>query len=211
MGEVFTPPQTVKIGDFAFLISKLEKILKTRGINGLILYLKDLRLALLHHLSGEFPKKRVEGIPTDKTGFPKVLRPLKEKLGVLGTVNIYYLRFLTTILFSSRYVGIGKEPDVESIYAKATKPYPDISKHIGSFWSTLGYRPLRKVPASIKWKEYHFTTKKGPNGQALFTSLTDLGGVLNNEQLFNSIKIVGGSKLARTLDLLKGYYEYLPT
>lgn len=47
-------------------------------------------------------------------------------------------------------------------------------RYLKSFWRELGYSPSRVVPRSVLWKKFHFTTKNGPNGHALGTSLTDL-------------------------------------
>jgi len=70
----------------------------------------------------------------------------------------------------------------------------------------LGYGlPGRKVPNSLRFKRYHWTTKVGPNkpGNALWNSLTDLYGL--PETLLESIKIVGGPKLANNIEnLIKG-------
>jgi len=53
----------------------LIKLSKDRGVRGLILYLKDIRLAYYLYLSGEFPLKKVKGVKVHPSGFPIILKP----------------------------------------------------------------------------------------------------------------------------------------
>lgn len=49
---------------------------------------------------------------------------------------------------------------------------------------------LTEVPSQFLWKKFRLSTKAGPNGQALFTSLTDLYSL--PKSLLESIEFLGG-------------------
>lgn len=76
---------------------------------------------------------------------------------------------------------------------------------VAAFWKALGYwsNGIPKVPKECRFSSYHFTTKNGPNGHALWTALDDLR-VLPAD-LKDAIKLVGGSKLAKNMDLMELY------
>jgi hypothetical protein len=50
------------------------------------------------------------------------------------------------------------------------------------------------------WSRFHMSTKSGPLGQAILTSVTEL--TLLPQELLASIRVVGGAKLSRVIDLL---------
>lgn len=69
----------------------------------------------------------------------------------------------------------------------------------------LGYQSLRGnvlnfLPKGLEFKRYHFTTKSGPNGHALFTSLLSLYTLPN--KLVESIGLLGGKLLRDRIGLL---------
>lgn len=73
---------------------------------------------------------------------------------------------------------------------------------VNLFWKKLGYQPKKgKGKTSPRWSEYHFTTKSGPNGHALWTCLRDLASL--PEKLYESIKVVGGPDLGLRMDTLR--------
>jgi len=113
------------------LILKMERIIATRGVVGLVTWVKSLRLALLHYLSGESLHKRVKGQDITTTGYPKALRFLNEERLV---ENIPLLRYILTILFSTRALKGGPEPGFESICTKGIYSRPHhITKHVRTF------------------------------------------------------------------------------
>lgn len=95
---------------------------KSRGVVGLILYLKDLRLALLIFLSGEYPVKVVPGIKVTRDGFPLALGLLEGEIrdSMKPDHDKLVLRLLLTLLFSTRALNKGKVPDVSPITAAFT-------------------------------------------------------------------------------------------
>lgn len=63
------------------------------------------------------------------------------------------------------------------------------------------------LPRSLLFKKFHFTTKGGPNGHALFTALLDL--IALDPITVQAIRIVGGNLLCTHLDLLLKYLDRL--
>lgn len=69
----------------------------------------------------------------------------------------------------------------------------------------LGYQSrrgqrLNLLPRGLEFRRYHFTTKSGPNGHALFTSLLSLYTLPLD--LVDHIKVIGGGILRSRIDLL---------
>jgi len=105
----------------------LIKLSKDRGVRGLILYLKDIRLAYYLYLSGEFPLKKVKGVKVHPSGYPIILKPFiqwQESLqssdpGVLAPG----IRLLMTLLHCTRALSKGTTPNVKPI---TDLPYVDL-------------------------------------------------------------------------------------
>jgi len=162
---VFKLPGTGPIGLYNPLLLKLERVYKTRGAVGLINYVKGVRSNLLNYLSGN--KDRVSGIELTNDGFPRILVPVFDKYrdGIFPTSR---LQIVFTILYSTRALNLGKKADINPITSAGVILPTDIGKYANSFWKELGYRPsTKKVPKSLNFKAFHFTTKSGPNGHAL--------------------------------------------
>jgi hypothetical protein len=150
-----------------------------RGQTGFFEYVKKVRTSLLLYLSGEFPSKRVVGIKLTSDGIPKALGPLVPivRLKLRGEI-----RLILTILYATRSFKLGKDPDVQSIIAHSKKEVEgDYTKHLKSFWRTLGYKQSDTLPRSVLFKNYHWSTKSGPNGQAMFSGWTDLCNLTDTE------------------------------
>lgn len=208
---VFTPPSPVALDLLQPLLSYMETILKTRGRVGLVSFCKDTRLALLHALSGEFPEKLVVGVPVYSDGYPKVLGlGLVEELRKDSTSKYVYLKLVFTCLYSTRALQLGKVPNVETIKGLASVPVPLVlDQHLDSFWRHLGYKPHSVVPSNLAFKKYHMSSKAGPNGQALWTSMVDLK-LLVDSSLLEDLKVLGGSKFREIVDLLVSTLPWLP-
>jgi len=62
-------------------------------------------------------------------------------------------------------------------------------------------RQLRITPdTKVSWDRFHMSTKSGPLGQAILTSVTEL--TLLPQQLLESIRVLGGDKLSKVIDAL---------
>jgi hypothetical protein len=202
----------VHISVYQPLLNKIKRVSK-RGAGGLILWIKDTRTALLLALSGEYPIKRVKGVRVTHDGIPKVLGTelieIIRNLIIMGPNphGLAAIRSTLTILFSTRALNAGRTPDTSTV----TDPGKGIGIqpiYLKEFWQHLGYQKRHSIPKSVWWSKYHFTTKSGPNGHALWTSFQDL---INIEYLpiLDSIKILGGPKLHSNVNKLLRLKSYL--
>lgn len=173
----------------------------------------------MNYLSGN--PERVPKLAITKDGIPECLGSLiimirrSESPECKST-----LALLNTILFCTRALSIGRRPDISPIIDPIEAVFPfdlieNIGKYAVSFFRDLGYRlSYRQVPKPLVFKKFHLTTKAGPNGQALWSSLTDFYSL--PESLKESICQMGGAKMARIMswfskDLVRdGYFKHLP-
>jgi hypothetical protein len=185
------------------LICSLVKVEMTRGTASAVTYIKNIRTAVLHFLSGEYPNKRVDGVALTPDGLPRVLGPLIQDLRLKESPTyVNKVRILLTLLYASRALNLGKTPDIDSIIMPA-KAVPqggnqNYRKHLKAFWAELGYTRRGSVPRSLNWKLFHFSTKSGPNGHALYTSMNDLWNI--PEKDLSHIFTIGGAKLRKTIE-----------
>lgn len=194
------------------LCEYLSGIAKDRGIPGFVAYLKATRQALFLYLSGESLVKRTSGVSLDNQGFPKSLSPFKEIIQQEGPYRQMTLRFLTTVLASTRALKKITRPDLEPIRSpRVVVPSDRSLPSPVTFWKELGFKQWFKEssPRTVHFRDYHFSTKSGPNGPALGSSIADLSLIFRNKRLFDSIKIVGGPKLAQRMDTLVQELEFL--
>jgi len=68
---------------------------------------------------------------------------------------------------------------------------------------------MPKVPKTTYFRNYHMTSKSGPNGHALATSLADLSLIRLNKRLLDSICLVGGPKLTERITGLLSQFDFL--
>nr|UPW42257.1 MAG: putative RNA dependent RNA polymerase [Yunnan mito-like virus 53] len=189
------------------LLLKLDKGLKSRGLRKFVPYLKEVRTVWLNYLAG-ITLSGVS-IKTTSDGIPKIFGDLIHIIRK-GKFPVSLLQILNTILFCTRSIKEGGKftTDLSSIEGPPIKEYPlHIEKHIRSFWRDLGYRSPSKVPSKrLQFKSFKLSTAAGPvpgkYGNATWTSIFDLFSLIDNSQLLNAIKIVGGPKLTSSLDNL---------
>jgi len=185
------------------VLNQMDKILRTRGLIGLVSWCKLHRLALLHYLSGEYPNKKVEGVSYYKDGFPRRTGLTREALASMP-------RLVMTLFFSTRALRLGTKPDLSVIQdppkLEAFPVFPDPTK----FWLALGFRRRKSTPNSFYWKgKFHMTTKAGPNGHALWSSLTDLQAI-KDHPIRESIEILGGPRLAKAIRRTLKWWDLIP-
>lgn len=154
----------------------------------------------MNYLSGN--TIRVPGVGLTRDGIPKCLGPLIPYIRDKDSpYHFIVLRLTFTLLSMGRAVKDIPNPDLDAI----THPYkgvegfslPPLEKE---FWKTFGYKASDSVPRRLAWKKFHFTTKSGPNGHALWSWLTDVS--LLPDSLRESIKTLGGVKMTSYLDAL---------
>jgi len=123
----FGDKQPVLLKDFTVLLKVLEKIQNERGPKGLISYCKSLRGNLFNYFSGN--NIRIPGVKLTKDGIPKVLHSL---IPIIRRRQFLVIAIILTILFSTRALKIGKNPNFEPIIARP-KDMPDLSEFVDSF------------------------------------------------------------------------------
>jgi len=175
---------------------KLAYLVESRGLPFTVRYVKTSRNAVMRIISGQ-PLKSTDGVRL-KDGMPVWLSPFKH---LLETKN--GIRLFTTLLVALR--GVKLKPEL--------KLDPIVDKWGGTSDITArehrhACRSLRIHRCSVEWKRFHMSTKRGPLGQAILTSVTEL--TLLPQKLLESIYLVGGSSLRNVIDglripRLKGY------
>ncbi|ATS94399.1 RNA-dependent RNA polymerase [Erysiphe necator mitovirus 2] len=130
---------------------------------------KAYRLSLTRYVSGS--PIRLEGIVQDRNLLPTVLPVDLRRLIVNRDLNA--IRWALTLFTISRTVMGGKPVNYDDIVRPGPHPdqiHTEISDYdVVQFWQRLG-RP--KI--DWKWKNFHWSTKSGPNGPALQGALADL-------------------------------------
>jgi len=127
----------------------------------------------------------------NKWGLPRSLKGLQALLdrdhSLPGSpLCIEHLRFLLTLLNVSRVLVVQGVVDYESITAPSVAT--DLSAVIHEVLETLSISKLKLEDPTFE--SYHLTTRSGPNGQALVSSLLDWS--LLPFQLKSAVKSLGG-------------------
>jgi hypothetical protein len=205
--RVFTLNEIRPIGEFRYLTDAFLRVGNTRGSTFLIEYIKKVRLALLLFLSGEFPSKKVSGVRVTYDGVPLILGPFIKEIRRGASPDL--LRLLNTILYCTRALNLGRNPDVSPIVGPPlNERLPTWGNSVSLFWKELGYRPFKgHTPGSLEFKKFHFTSKSGPNGHALWTSLADLWMV--DAEMLHHLISVGGPKLEMYISGLSKVKDFL--
>lgn len=190
----------VRERDVLFLASWIETRMKSQGTVTLIKCLKSIRNHVTKYIAGEPVIISDMRLGITKDGIPKALGPL---VPILRNREPQDLRMILTILSIGRLVLGNGDLDLTSIVSPCTgdpnkideitqecrlklkNAYPNIITRINSEQSTY-------------WSKPHLTTKNGPNGHALDTSLFELGSM--TKPMLTSIVVLGG---ARLLDYIK--------
>jgi len=165
----------------------LSHRIRTRGMGDSLIFMKSSRNAVMRFILGS-PLLDVPGIPL-KGGWPVWLLPLKE---LSHSEN--GLRALLTLLTLTRAFTHSSGPDLTTITDEWTGSDNISDRELSIALSVLGFRG-RDVG---KWNMPHMTTKRGPQGQALLSSLTEL--TLLPPELTSDIKKLGGQSLSNLID-----------
>jgi hypothetical protein len=164
------------------------------GVTNAILRLKTIRLCTTRYLCGSPLLRSPEGVNLriNKKGLPSQLGPLQD-LAEIG--NPAKIRILLTLLNLSRVIEGGhKEPNLEPIVKPTTFQMSDAMRQdISKALDQLGFKTsLRNIPA---WKDFHPSTKMGPNGQALISSVNDAHVLKNSySDLMKDLLTLSGSE-----------------
>lgn len=180
------------------IFNKFHRILITRGKKEAISFCKERRLFLYQTLEKSDNIEEIKLI---------LLRaPFKElrALGRKSWLSTRSLRLVITTLVFSRTIRLPVEIDTSTITDGPTYVVPTrFYDYIEDFWSEIGYKPTKVRPKSSLWKSFHISTKSGPNGQAMWSSLEDL--LHMPDSLILEVKALGGKKFSDRLDVLLGH------
>lgn len=138
-----------------------------------IQYFKTVRLHVTRYLSGSPLLINSNNVRVDKRGIPSILGPLKDLVEEAKTDDTQ-ARLVNTLLILSRVIEGGhSNPDLNVLTSpnncQVEKYYQEVTKALQS----LGIPTNQQPPV---FKDYHPSTKSGPNGQALVTSINDAFG-----------------------------------
>jgi hypothetical protein len=189
------------------IVDKILTILKTRGKPEAIRYCKELRLNYLKFILSINKDFKIE----NKLWLPKILRPITNH--ILMSKSYPFIRLIFSSLYITRCLRLEGDISTDTIEKGPgyTRMPSSLRPEIHLFLKDLGVNPRHfgKVPKSLRFKEFHMTSKSGPNGHALWTSFKDIMS-LSNLQLY-SIKIIGGEKLSSLISKFIQLYKQIPS
>jgi hypothetical protein len=166
------------------------RLVNERGLPFTVKYVKSSRLAVTRYLTGH-PLDAIEGVAL-KEGWPVWLADLK----VLTTKEAPELKLLMTLLISLRGIHLDPVLDVTPIISPWKGSDPITDREFNHACRQLGITSNIKV----EWSKFHMSTKSGPLGQAILTSVTEL--TLLPQILIDNIRLVGGPKLGKVITAL---------
>lgn len=149
-----------------------------------------MRNYIMRYLLGNPILSSLDGIALHKDGFPKDYHYMKPYLSTTGGV-----RAVLTLLMLTRAFQLPAEPNLSTITGIADEAQNIIS----DAELAACYRKLRVRSGIVRdWTQPHFSTKKGPQGQALLSSLSEL--TLLPPKLLENISLIGGQSLRKLID-----------
>lgn len=170
---------------------KVRNLIHSRGLAFTVKYVKASRLCVTKYLSGE-PLKESPGVRLNAVGWPKWLNFI-----IMKDPTVFDLKMLLTLLTSLRHLQLEPVLDLTPI----EKPFSGCDLKISKREHRNILRWIgitKKLRKRTYWTRYHYSTKSGPNGQALLTSLQELCHL--PPDLESNIKLLGGSSLSRSMD-----------
>jgi len=181
--------------DIAIFFKDIDLLVSTRGLEFTVKYVKLTRLAVTRYLCGE-PLSVLEGVEL-KDGFPLWISRFKPAL-----LDKDELRVLMTLLVSLRSLQFKPVLDTSTITSPCLGTDSISEKELNA-----ACYALRISKRDISFSFPHMTTKRGPLGQALLTSITEV--TLLTPQLIHNIIVLGGSKLASMIEALTDRLDIL--
>lgn len=156
-------------------LDKVALWCETRGNLDTIKRVKAIRLCVTRYLCGQpFTVSPHPGIGLTVEGLPICLGDL---LPLIRDGNEKGLRLVLTILNISRVIPGHGQPDFTSITSEFTGnvyEMTDIASETLDYIKALKGRSSFKPDHSVGWSEPHLSTKSGPNGQAIMSSIIDM-------------------------------------
>jgi len=190
-----------------WITDKILTVLKTRGKHEAIKYCKGLRLRFLDLILSMDEGFNLR-VPKS---VPKVLRPIKKYLE--GNINYPFVRLINSCLYLTRFIRLEPTPNHSTIEARPG--YTGDPRHLRDemklFLKDLGVNTkmgLGRVPKALRFKHFHMTSKKGPNGHALWTSFDD--ALALSPDTLEAIRVVGGDRLHSLISRFISLYLQIP-
>lgn len=180
------------------VIQKIKCIYDTRGKAECIRYTKSLRLVFLKYLFELDQELQPTGDPIK---LPKILRSYRS---IIEKKQSYpFIRLALSSLYVTRFIRLEAKPSLDTITKRpgyAGDPHLSTPLMI-EFLKDLGVnrRSMGKVPKHMVFKNFHMTSKSGPQGHALWSSYLDAR--LIDSITSHAISVVGGEKLGRLLSM----------
>lgn len=148
-----------------WIVNKILSIMETRGKPEAIRYTKDLRLKFLKSILSMNQEFEIK----DQLWLPKILRP---GIKMIQEKKSYPLiRLIFSALYITRMIKLEGDISTETIETGPTYSGTPSSLRpmIELFLKDLGVNPRHfgKIPKALQFKEFHMTSKSGPNGHAL--------------------------------------------
>lgn len=129
---------------------------------------------------------------------------------MLKSENTDIIRLVLTVLTCSRSMTLPVKVDTSTITAPSRNRVLSsvYSRYLPGFWEFITRKKQGKyrLDPAPWWSEYHFSTKSGPNGPAMWSAFEDLSLLIGTE-LLESIRYIGGYQLSQNLDVL---VDFLP-
>lgn len=182
-----------------YFVAKTQLWQKNHGVEHTIAIIKNIRLHVIRYLASDPLFKSKINLGLNKKGLPKKLGPL---MGLVLSGDPKDRRLLLTILNISRCFP-------EKLYKEDTKPITDPWLGNEPNWGEYGYEVyqaltllgLQTQSPPPQWRDYHLSLKKGPNGQATLSSITDLSYI--DEESMQDLITLGGTSFAQQIKALK--------
>lgn len=159
--------------------------------------IKLIRLYVTRYLAGQSEVLPTAGwIRLDAEGLPNSLGSLK---ALVKSPDPNAHRLLLTLLRVSSVIDARGKVDLQSIINPPKQELnPDL---IGEYITVLKSLNWTIDVEQLNWTTSHLTTKTGPNGPALLSSIIELHHL--PESLIKAIGLMGGSNLLSRMETLK--------
>nr|AWY10967.1 RNA-dependent RNA polymerase [Sclerotinia sclerotiorum mitovirus 6-A] len=156
---------------FEALCNKLQRVLNNHSQDYTVKYIKAVRGNFYNYLSGNPLRNSLARSTSD--GIPVVLGDL---IPLVRGGDRRAIALVLTILTATRSLKFISEPDLTTVTQPVKGDVPDLSKHMASFWRSLGYKPITafSLPRKLKVNEKVYRLSNGPNGRVLNTALLDI-------------------------------------
>jgi len=182
-----------------YFVAKTQLWQKNHGVEHTIAIIKNIRLHVIRYLASNPLMKSQINLGLNKKGLPKKLGPL---MSLVLSGDPKERRLLLTILNISRCFP-------ERLYKEDTTSITSPWKGEEPNWGNMGYEVYQAITllglptqsSPPQWRDYHLSLKKGPNGQATLSSITDL--VYIDDESIQDLTTLGGDTFAQQLKALK--------